>query len=245
MEAATSTQTPQETVPVEKPVATDSSQSDPVLDESTEPVATDSSQSDPVLDESTEPVATDSSQSDPVLDESTEPVATDSSQSDPVLDESTEPVATESSQSVPVLDESTEPVATESSQSVPVPPSLQETVSQSASFLSKTSEPAETGSSGGEMVTVQQPTISNLEPVELNSPKTFLDKGIQTGSDVFVSTLLSSSMMSELEPYESDDDYQYENTPSGISELDSKVEYADRLDLASTAFSDLLELETR
>ena len=155
-----------------------------------------------------------------------------------------EPVATDSSQSDPVLDESTEPVATESSQSVPVPPNLQ-TVSQSASFLSKTSQPAETGSSGGEMVTVQQPTISNLEPVELNSPKTFLDKGIQTGSDVFVSTLLSSSMMSELEPYESDDDYQYENTPSGIFELDSKVEYADRLDLASTAFSDLLELETR
>ena len=45
-------------------------------------------------------------------------------------------------------------------------------------------------------------------------------------------------------------DYQYENTPLGIFELVSKVEYAVvvvayRLDLASTAFSKLLELETR
>ena len=83
------------------------------------------------------------------------------------------------------------------SQSVQVPPNLQETVSQSASFPSKTSESTETYSSGREMVTAQQPNISNLEPVELHSPKTVLDMGIQTGSNVFVPTLLSHSMMPE------------------------------------------------
>lgn len=79
----------------------------------------------------------------------------------------------------------------------------------------------------------------------MHSAKSFLDKGIQTGLDVFDSTLLSSSKMPELEQYESDDDYQYENTPSGIFELDSKVEYAGRLDMASIAFSELMELEIR
>ena len=73
--------------------------------------------------------------------------------------------------------------------------------------------------------------------VTAQQPKTFLDKGIQTGSDVFESTLLSSSEMPELEQYESDNDYEYENTPSGIFELDSKVDYADRLDLASAFYS--------
>ena len=53
---------------------------------------------------------------------------------------------------------------------------------------------------------------------------------------MFESTLLSSSHMPK-EQCESYDDYQYENKPLSIFELDGKVEYADRLDIASIASS--------
>ena len=72
-----------------------------------------------------------------------------------------------------------------------------------------------------------------------------MEKSVQT-CPAFDATLISSLNMPDLEQYESDEDYQYENTPSAIFELESKVEYnTDRLSMATTAFTEFLELEMR
>ena len=64
-------------------------------------------------------------------------------------------------------------------------------------------------------------------PAKTCEPPSQYKESDSSAGDVFESTLLSSSDMRELEQFESDEDYQYENRPSGICELDSKIEYSD------------------
>ena len=82
------------------------------------------------------------------------------------------------------------------------------------------------------------------------------DKEVQTieNASGAVSTMPTSSLISnskcvtddsDEEDYVSDADYDYENNPMAEFEFDTKLDYIDRVERATDAFSEFLTLESR
>lgn len=161
----------------------------------------------------------------------------EASNSAPLIDKSVSVVTAEVEEETELVPEGTESVTSVEKPANNVTPELQDIESSQGESLSASR------SSSSTIETVL--TYGSVKPLAIDKSiqisVDLVDKGVQTGSSakgVFDGD-------DDMKQYESDEDYDYKNSPVGLFELDSKVEYFDRMERASVAFNEFLEMECR